>query len=143
MKFLHNRTDRQYFVDMDLQLKMELKIFKVRLKIDGIMEGSNNRLTYFDQTIDCCNILKHVPVNWELKTLLGDYLNYKNVPKTCPIQPGYYFLHNHTIQFKYLPMKIIPKMKFFTSSEYFTIIKKRKIIFSIVRVDSELRYNNL
>ena len=143
MKLLHNRTDRQYFVDLDLQLKIELKNVKVHLIIDAIMEGSNSRRTYLDQIIDCCNILKHLPVNWELKTLLGDYLDFKNVPKACPIQPGYYFVHNFTTQFKHLPMKIIPKIKFFSSYEYFTIIKKRKNILSIVKLDSELRYNNL
>ena len=143
MKLLHNRTDRQYFVDIDIQTKIELKNFKLHLIIDGFMEGSNSRRTFIDQIIDGCNILKHVPVNWELKAILGDFTKFTYLPETCPIKPGHYFVHNFTTQLKYFPMKIVPKIKFFSSYEYFTIIKKRKIILSIVKIDSELRYNNL
>ena len=143
MKLLHNDTEKQYFMDVDVQIKVEFKNMKSHIIIDCIMEGSNTRRTYLDQIIDCCTLVKHMPAKWELKAIFGDFTKFTYLPETCPIKPGHYYVHNFTTDLKYIPLKIVPKMKCFSSYEYFTIIKKRKVITSIGKVESELRYNDL
>ena len=123
---------------------MQLENLKIHVLMEALVEGSTNRITFINHIIDYCKLFKHMPSNWQIKLVIGDPTRFSNIPKTCPVEPGHYFLRNFTSDLKYFPMKVIPRMKFFSSFEFFTIIKKRRIITSLViKVYSELRYNNL
>ena len=143
VKLVHTDTNKQYIIDVDVETKMQLENLKIQTLMEALVEGSTNRITFINHIIDYCKLFMHISPSWQLKLVMGDPTRFSNIPKTCPIKPGHYFVRNFTSDLKYFPMKVIPKMKFFTSFEIFTIIKKRKIITSLVKVYSELRYNNL
>lgn len=141
MRLVHNDTNRQFAVDVDIQTKIKFHNLKIQTLIEILVEGTNSRGTFVNQIIDFCSLISHMSGNWQLKAIFGDLTRFKTIPKACPIEPGHFFVRNFTTDLKYFPMKIIPKMTLFGNYEFFTIIKKRRIVTSNFKIHCDLRYN--
>ena len=143
VRLVHNNTNRLYAVDINYELYKVVHNFKVKISVEVQLKESHNRIHLVNQTLDACTILHHGATNWALKVLMGDLINYPNIPKDCPINPGHYFIKNFTTDVKLIPMKVIPESKTFANFEMFTVINKRSITIAIIKVDAELKYNEL
>lgn len=136
---VHNDTDRQFFVDIDVQSKIEFTTVKIKIFIEVLVEESNIRSVFTNQIIDFCSLISHMPSNWQMKVLFGDLNRFPNIPKSCPIIPGHYFANKFTANVEYFPMKVIPKMTFFCSMDFYTIIQKRKAFLTNLKFEIILK----
>ena len=143
MRLSQPKTDRQYFLDLDYQLYKELNNVKIKVSLEVQVKPSQNRMHFVNQTLDVCSIISNGARNWQIKTVLGDLNKYPNVPKSCPIRPGHYFIKNYTTDISQIPMAVVPELLSFANFEVFTIIKKRLITTNNINVDAELKYNEL
>lgn len=143
MKLAHNIPERQFALDMDITYFKIFPNLKMKISVEVLLKATQNRLHLVNQTIDVCSLLTHGGTNWHIKAMLGDLDKYPNIPRGCPIMPGHYFLKNFTINIKQIPLKIIPEVETFGVFEIFTVVKKRSVVISNIKIDSVVKYNDL
>lgn len=139
---VHNDITKQFAVDIKFLLKKELKVLKIKFSVEILMKSGDeypkSRYHLVNQTVDFCNFLRKPASNWQISIFLREIKNYPGLPKDCPIIPKLYVLDNFTVSMNVLPQKIIPDTKFFLILEFFTIVRKRPITTTLVKVDGEL-----
>ena len=141
VKLLHNDSSRQFALNMDFDVKKEVRNVKVKAKVQITMQFMENQ--QFNQIIDICSFLQNTGKSWQMKFIFGNLDQYPNIPKGCPISPGKYLLHNTTSDLNSIPMKIIPEVKFLATFDVFTLVKKRPVPIFLMQFEGALKHNSL
>lgn len=142
---VHNDTKKNYGVNLKFILKTELtnlkmKIFQeVSIKMNGAYPKTRYNLV--NQTVDFCSFLRKPTSNWQVAVYLKGIENYPGFPTKCPIEPKLYVINNFTVDTSIFPKQIFPDTRFFSLVNFFTIIRKRPVILTWMKTESELLSN--
>lgn len=143
MRLCHNISNRQYALDIDVHVRQIIRSIKVKVSVEVLIKETNNRIHITNQTVDMCTFMSQGPKNWQMKVLIGGFNRFSNLPKSCPIMPGNYSVKNFTTDIKHIPMRIIPEAQTFAVFQVISVVNKRISNLANVKVDAEVKYNEL